>query len=101
MSDQEAIIDFANALESACVNLRMKLGEKTKETAGFTWNPDLIHWEKAEGSHGAYEKSEDVNNLHFKAMLADIADHKGKLTRDGQFYWVFNNGVTVGRKKKQ
>jgi hypothetical protein len=31
-------------------------------------------------------------------MLKDLAEHKGKLTRDGLFYWTFQNGTTVGRK---
>ncbi len=101
MSEQEAIIDFANALEAACVNLRMRLGDKPQPSLGLTWNPDKVTWTKAEGEHGPYEKTDDANNSEYKAMLKELADHKGKLTRDGLFYWTFNNGVTVGRKPKQ
>jgi len=36
----------------------------------------------------------------FKAMLRDLANHNGKLMRDGYFYWVYKNGATVGRKKR-
>ena len=60
-------------------------------------------WEeqlKAEGQKGEFEKSEDVNNPEFKAMLKDLQSHGGKLTRNGMFYWVYKNGSTVGRKKR-
>ena len=65
-----------------------------------SWDPEKIKWTQAEGSSGPYEKSDDVNSLDFKAMLKDLAAHKGRLTRDGMFYWVFQNGTTVGRKKR-
>ena len=38
-----------------------------------SWDPEKIKWTQA---------------------------HKGRLTRDGMFYWVFQNGTTVGRKKR-
>jgi hypothetical protein len=47
-----------------------------------------------------YERSEDKNNPEFKAMLKDLAAHNGKMTKETFFYWVFENGATVGRKKK-
>jgi len=65
------------------------------------WDPNKIKWQHAEGSSGAYERSEDVNNPEFKAMLKDLAEHSGRLTRNGYFYWTFKNGSVVGRKKKQ
>ncbi len=74
-----------------------KAKSESQETRQWTWNPDKIAWHQAQGSSGPYERSEDVNSLEFKAMLKDLAEHKGKLNRDGRFYWVFNNGVTVGR----
>jgi len=98
----EAIIDFCNALEAAIVNLRRQLGRRNGSSPSEkseSWNPDTIKWEARDGSKGPYERSEDVNNLQFKAMLKDLAAHDGKLTRDGLFYWTFQNGHTVGRKK--
>lgn len=94
----EAIIDFCNALEAACVKLKHDLGASPDQVK-YAWNPDKIKWEQVEGPKGPYEKSEDVNNLDFKAMLKDLADHKGKLQRNPYFYWTFENGTTVGRKK--
>lgn len=64
------------------------------------WNPSKIKWTEAEGPSGPYERSEDVNNLEFKAMLRDLASNNGRLRRDDWFYWIFKHGVTVGRKRK-
>jgi len=65
------------------------------------WDPDKITWKQAEGASGPYERSDDVNNPEFKAMLRDLAAHNGKLTREGWFHWIFRNGSTVGRKKQK
>jgi hypothetical protein len=67
----------------------------------WNWNPDKIKWEKAQGFKGEFERSEDLNNLEFKELLKDLAQHNGKLTRDSYFYWVFKNGSTIGRKKRK
>lgn len=90
-----------NALE---INGLMSAGEPTKPVAKpepirETWDPAKVKWTTAEGSKGQYERSEDANNLEFKKMLQDLAAHKGKLSRDGYFYWTFQNGATVGRKR--
>jgi hypothetical protein len=66
-----------------------------------SWNPGKIKWTEEEGFKGKYERSEDVNNLEFKAMLKDLHEHNGRMMRDGYFYWIFSNGSTVGRKKKE
>jgi hypothetical protein len=59
-----------------------------------------ISWVEAQGTKGKYEKSEDINNLEFKKLVKTLADHKGKLTIDNYFVWLFENGSTVGRKKR-
>jgi len=117
MSDEDLkilageIIDFCNGLEALAVKLRFQIEKmfgiakvepkpNTSEEAKFSWNPERIKWEKAQGSKGEFEKSEDLNNPEFKAMLKDLAQHNGKLTRDSYFYWVYKNGSVVGRKKR-
>lgn len=92
-----AITDYANAVESAIVSLRENLKGLTKFPE---WDPDKIAWTQAEGPSGPYERSDDVNNPEVKAMLKDLATHNGKMRREPHFYWTFQNGHTVGRKKK-
>jgi len=98
----EAIVEDESQLELAKNSLEALLdlwlrGESLTEPL---WDPNKIKWESAEGSSGPYERSEDINNPEFKGMLRDLSDHKGRLTRDGYFYWLFKNGCTVGRKKR-
>lgn len=98
----EEVIDFCNGLEALAVKLRTQIEKIFGEAKPkWNWNPNAIKWEKAEGSKGEYERSEDVNSLDFKELLKDLAEHKGRLTRDGFFYWTFKNGSTVGRKLRK
>jgi hypothetical protein len=96
----EILSDFADGLEAAAVNIKRQIAALLKVNEEPTWDPNKIKWEQTEGSKGQYEKSEDFNSTEFKAMLKDLAAHQGKLSRDGYFFWVFQNGATVGRKKR-
>lgn len=91
----EAFMDFLNAVDAGIQAARQRI-----KAVKVGWDPDKTKWEKAEGSKGPYERSEDVNNPEFKAMLKDLASHGGRLTRNDYFYWVFKNGTTVGRKRR-
>lgn len=66
----------------------------------WSWDPNKIKWEEARGPSGSYERSADINNPEFKALLRDLGEHQGKLTRCNVFYWVFQRGTTVGRRKR-
>jgi hypothetical protein len=100
----DSIVDFATALESACVSLKRRIGGACCGDADkgqtWSWNPNAIKWSEAVGQHGKYERSEDVSNLQFKAMLKNLADHGGRINREGFFYWMFKNGSVVGRKSR-
>jgi len=93
-----ALLEFLNAAEAGIVQAKRLIAQAkgVKE-----WDPCKIRWGKAEGNSGPYERSEDVNNLEFKAMLKDLAAHGGKMMYDGFFYWSFRNGSTVGRKRRK
>jgi hypothetical protein len=95
----DAIFELVNGQEAGIAAFKQRLGAK-KGVVQISWKQDKIRWEKAEGSSGPYERSEDVNNPEFKTMLKDLAVHGGRLTHEGWFYWVFKNGVTVGRKRR-
>jgi len=89
-------------LQEAFQNASDAIGEYLERSSSAdrpAWDPSKIIWEDAQGAKGPYQKSEDVNNPEFKTMLKDLSAHGRKLRRDGWFYWVFENGVTVGRKK--
>ncbi len=90
-----ALLEFLDAVEAGVSAAKQRIKD-----AKIGWDPNQIKWEDAEGSSGQYQRSEDFNNPEFKAMLKDLQAHKGKLTRNGYFYWIFKNGSTVGRKKR-
>ena len=99
-------IDFLVKLRDAGQIIADAANEQLEKMApkgdkAASWNPDKIKWTEAQGSSGTYERSEDVSSLDFKEMLKDLAAHDGKLNRDGSFYWTFQNGATVGRKKRK
>jgi len=91
----EAFLDFLNAVEAGIEAARQRVKEQKS-----LWDPGKITWETAQGTKGEYERSKDVDNPEFKAMLKDLEAHGGRLTREGYFYWVFTNGDAVGRKKR-
>jgi len=96
----EAFTDFLNAVDAGIVAARQTIKNAKGITAQEgTWNPNAITWQDANGAKGPYQRSEDIDNLQFKAMLKDLADHNGRMRREGYFYWTFENGGTVGRKK--
>jgi hypothetical protein len=88
--------DAACMIKDACEEYL----EKNAPSQQQTWNPDKIAWTDKQGEKGPFQIAEDPNNLDFKSMLKDLATHQGKLQRNRYFYWTFQNGATVGRKKK-
>jgi len=74
-------------------------GSNPRSEPKSEWDPRKIKWTSAEDSKGQYERSEDTNNAEFRKMLKDLAAHKGKLYRNGLFYWTFPTGAIVGRKQ--
>lgn len=105
MSDNEdvalqSLLEFLNVCGAGIAAAKRLIAEAKGVMEKLTWDPSKIHWVKAEGTSGPYERSEDVNNPEFKAMVKDLASHGGKLTRNGMFHWLFQNGATVGRKKR-
>jgi len=95
---------MCSALENAGL---MKNGEVVKtKVVKVSWNPTKIKWREAEGSRGPYqryppkgEKAESTNDYH--NLLADLKRHDGKLSRNGIFYWLFNDKATIGRKRRK
>ena len=62
------------------------------------YDPEKIQWIEAEGQRGKYQRTDDANNPEYKALRKDLSEHKEFLQYKGFQYWVFQNGVTIGRK---
>jgi len=116
MTIEEDIVDFANAIEAAAVNLKHRIGqrhgvdvkEETKPTVDEStkvgeYNPEKIPWVRAEGEKGIYERypayqQKPVMLTDYINLLEDLKRHTGKLQRAGLFYWHFQDSVIVARK---
>lgn len=98
--DVEALVKLRDAFKMAAEGIDEYVDSMgPKETVGLTWNPTKISWVEATGSKGPYQRSEDVNNPEFKALLKDLATHNGRMRNQGYFYWTFQSGSVVGRKR--
>ena len=100
----EAVVDFASAVEAACVQLKRYVYDLMNKEDKPLWNPDSIAWSIPEGPSGKYEKAtseENQGNVDFQNMVKDLQLHNGRLRRLGFFYWLFEktDKPTVGRKK--
>lgn len=88
----ESLSRFAYAIDQY-------LGELPPPTDEVGYDLQRIAWQDAQGQRGPYQKTDDVNNNDYKALRKDLKEHNGKMRKHGFFLWVFQNGITVGRKK--
>ena len=99
--EDEHQIELAKGSMEALLEAWLR-GENITTEKKPSWDPAKIRWTEEEGFKGKYNKSEDFDNVEFKAMLKDLQQHKGsRMMREGWFYWVFQNGSTVGRKQME
>ena len=115
MTLEEDVLDVFNAFESAICSFKQRRAkehgvrnEKTEIDKQFTeepleYNPDKIPWLRTEGQKGVYERypafqQKPSMTIDYINLLEDLKSHNGKLQRAGLFYWLFEDGSTIGRK---
>ncbi len=110
----EILSELLNGLEYAVQNARAQLAalvkenvipeaEKAVDKRVWGWNPDAVKWAEATGPSGEYQLATLENNhdnRDFREMLRDLEEHDGRLSREGWFYWRFQQKTSVGRKKR-
>ena len=105
----ELIKKIEAELDEACQDLKSELRKTILaylENLENVFDPGNIKWVQANGFSGPYErypaKGEKVElTQDYKALLKWLKEHDGKATYDGYFYWIFQDGATIGRKKRQ
>jgi hypothetical protein len=61
-----------------------------------------IRWRQAQGKNGPFELSEDNGNPEHKALLKFLVELAGeRVVSEGFYYWIFQDGITIGRKKSK
>jgi hypothetical protein len=91
-------------IRDACTMLAESLNDfidsqAPKEEKTATYNPEKILWQKTQGSRGEFEKAVEQDTPDYQQLIAHLEKCNGKLTKDGLFYWLFDDKKTVGRKK--
>lgn len=97
----EAIIDFANAVESACIQLKRYIAEAhgVKEGKEYTEEDfNALFWETKEGTKGKYQqtsKKATNNHLAFQALQRKLKEHNGFCIIGSFKYWTHRNDLDV------
>jgi hypothetical protein len=94
----KSFVDALNSVVDALSKLRDEIGLIIGATP---YDINKIEWKPAEGSSGTYERAEDLDNPHFKALLRDVRRHGGKMSVGNFFVWSFKNGSVLGRKPRK
>jgi hypothetical protein len=110
MSSNEAIIDFCNALEAACVKLRMELGDKPEKRnavnesvfAQLKWDPQ--HSDKMGDYDIAGQQNNDAYKFADATKILQTADATIKTRYHGEgyqyAYWLYGEGKIYRQKLK-
>ena len=97
----EAIVNFANALEAACVDLKRYIGEMHGVTLGVKHDSkdfDKLSWKKIDGSKGPYfqaTKEANQDSELFQALQTVLKNHNGFCQLADFKYWNHNQNVDI------
>jgi len=99
----EIFVDFTNAIESACVNVRHRIAELkgVKEAVAVDFNS--LPWQTKQGTKGAYEQTSkrSTNNSDiFKALQAKLREHNGFWQHQGFKFWFHQQDRNVIDRRK-
>jgi len=95
-------IDFLVKLRDLC-NEEIEKHTPTDVRTVQSYNPESIKWIRTTGQKGPYERypafqQKPKLTVDYSNLLEDLKAHEGKLTRNGLFYFLFDDGSTIGRK---
>jgi len=103
----EIFIDFTNAIEAACVNVRQRIAELTGVSAsvavpvGADFNK--LPYEKKQGTKGEYEqtsKRSTNNSVLFQALQAKLREHSGFWQHQRFKFWFHQQDQDVIDRRK-
>ena len=103
----EILVDFTNAIEAACVNVRQRIAELTgiTGTAAMPIGADSnkLPWETKQGTKGAYQqtsKKATSNSDVFQALQRNLKEHGGFWQYRGFKYWFHQQDRDVIDRRK-
>jgi hypothetical protein len=98
--------DCLNGFEASIVKMRMQIeklaGAQVKGSPKLPFDVSKIKWQDRENEKGKFQVSEDFNSVDHRALLKFLNEHAGGcINSEGWFYWIYRNGSTIGRKKRE
>src|SRR5271157_793972 len=97
----EALVRVRDGLRQASDALDdlLQLQNPTKDLTKLPFDVSKIQWKPKQGDHGPFELSDDYNNPDHQSLLTFTKEHAGgAMTSQNFYYWIFQDGKTVGRK---
>jgi len=91
---------FKDSFDAMSMEIDKFLGTKTKQ---MLKEPDVkeIVWASKNGAKGPFELCDpklNKGNDNYETLLRDLKASSGRKHIGKQFYWVFPDGETIGRK---
>lgn len=99
----EILVDFANAVEAAAVNVRQKISEIVGVTTTVAADFNKLPWETKRGTKGEYQqtsKRSTNNNDIFQALQRNLREHNGFWRHQGFNYWNHQQDSDVIDRRK-
>jgi hypothetical protein len=103
--EQEALAAFLDAVDAGIVQARRILGATVKDEKagkqGFTYDPEKIVWEPAEGTKGPYQLATvqaNQDNVDFGLLKTALEQNQKPIWGKEYFYWKLEPNGDVGRK---
>ena len=103
----EAIVDFANAIEAACVQLKKYVAETHGVQTGKEYTEEdfnALFWETKEGTKGKYQQtSKKATNNHpvFQTLQTIVKEKGGFCILGGYKYWSHQGDVDIIDRRKK
>lgn len=100
-----AILDMGNGMESGIETFRQRMKQLKLAESGqslplsYTWNIENIRWTEQHGAKGPFDVARPEDNVDgpdFKALMSNIQKNGGKMTKEGHFFSIMQDGVSIG-----
>ena len=99
----DTIVKLRDAFTLAADALQEELEfQSTKKPTDAMPSLEGVVRKQAIGSKGPYERVDpDDKNPAYQRVLAALIEHKGTMTVEGSFVWLFDDKKTLGIKPKR
>lgn len=89
-----------DSLDAITMEIDKFLGEESKAVLKEPDTKDIV-WTQKTGAKGPFDLCDpklNVGNSNYETLLRDLKANSGRKHIGKQFYWIFQNGETIGRR---